>query len=169
MDAAVAAFDEGVTDFYPWQYQGIGAIDPRAIAERFEVSKVVKRGRTTGVTRGRVSAYELDGVVINYAEEGAPARLVTFDDQLEFVHDRPEALPFSQGGDSGSFILDAESLRPYALLYGGGPDDAGIDRTVGHFMVDVLTSLNVTRYVSHEPERRRCRAEGQSRGGEALR
>jgi hypothetical protein len=144
VDAAVAALDSEVTDFYPWHYQGIGAIDPRAVADRFEVSKVVKKGRTTGVTRGRVSAYELDGVVIDYAEAGAPPRLVSFDDQLEFVHERPDRSPFSQGGDSGSFILDAENLRPYALLYGGGPDDAGIDRTLGHFMVDVLGSLNVS-------------------------
>jgi hypothetical protein len=143
VDAALAEFDDAVTDFYPWRYQGIGVMRPKAIDDRYQVSKVVKRGRTTGVTRGRVSAYELDGIVIDYGERGSP-KLISYDDQLEFVHERPEQSPFSQPGDSGSFILDGESLRPYALLYGGGPDAAGIDRTLGHFMVDVLGSLNVS-------------------------
>lgn len=143
VDAAVAAFDDSVTQFYPWRYAGIGKMRPHAIADRYEVSNVVKLGRTTGVTRGRVSAFELDGVVIDYGTPGNP-KPISYDNQLEFVHEHPEVSPFSQGGDSGSFILDRENLRPYALLYGGGPDADGIDRTLGHFMVDVLSSLKVS-------------------------
>ena len=68
---------------------------------------------------------------------------MTFDDQLEFVGHPDPKVPFSQPGDSGSFILDAKTLKPYALLYGGGPDDNGIDRTLGQFMPEVLESLGV--------------------------
>lgn len=142
VDAALATFDPQVKDFYPWFYTGIGTMPSEPVADRFEVSKVVKRGRTTGVTRGTVSAFELDGVSIDYGEPGNP-KVVSFDDQLEFIHQTPERKAFSQPGDSGSFILDADTLRPYALLYAGGPDDQGIDRTLGHFMPDVLSSLKV--------------------------
>jgi hypothetical protein len=142
IDAALATFHEDVADFYPWHYAGVGDMKPRVVEDRLEVSRVIKRGRTTQVTRGIVSAFELDGVFINYGSRRRE-RLVYFDDQLEFIHVRPETSNFSDGGDSGSFILDAETLRPYALLYGGGPDAQGIDRTLGHFMPDVLSSLKV--------------------------
>ena len=141
VDAALAVFSERVRDFYPWQYRGIGQIDPSPVSNRYEVASVVKRGRTTGVTRGTVSAYELDDVAIDYGTEEAPYK-VLFDNQIEIVGENP-AVAFSDGGDSGSFIMDADTLRPYALLYGGGPDRMGIDRTVAHFMQDVLAALKV--------------------------
>ena len=50
----------------------------------------------------------------------------------------PPNRAFSAGGDSGSFIIDRDTLAPYALLYGGGPDSLGIDRTLAQFMPDVL-------------------------------
>ncbi len=141
VDAAIGVLDDSLEDFHPWWYQGIGEMDPRAIRDRYAVENVVKRGRTTKVTKGVVSAFELDGVVIDYGTPGAPL-LVTFDDQLEFVHVDSKR-PFSQPGDSGSLILDRDSLRPFALLYGGGPDERGIDRTLAHFIPDVLAELGV--------------------------
>jgi hypothetical protein len=141
VDAALARlWPEEVEEFYPYWYQGIGDMDPRPIEDRFATRRVIKRGRTTKVTRGTVSAFDLDGVQINY---GLPAGLVTFDDQLEFIHQTPQTKDFSAGGDSGSLILDADNLRPYALLYGGGPDETGIDRTLGHFLAPVLKRLQV--------------------------
>lgn len=140
-DAALATFGSGVKDFFPWQYKGIGDTKKTAVANRFTVRNVVKRGRTTGVTHGRVSAFELNGVMIDYGTKKKPF-VVTYDEQIEIVGS-PEDVPFSDGGDSGSFIFDSDSLQPYALLYGGGPDDNGIDRTVAHFMPDVLKALKV--------------------------
>jgi len=142
VDAAIAAFSDDVAHFYPWQYAGIGTIKRSPIADRFAVNRVAKRGRTTGVTRGVVSAFDLDGVAIDYGSHASP-RLVTFDNQLEFVGSPPEK-PFSQPGDSGSLIIDANSMRPYALVYGGGLDADGIDRTLGHFLPEVLDELGVT-------------------------
>ena len=141
VDAAIAVLDGEVPEFLPWEYDGIGEMDPRPIDERYAVTRVVKRGRTTRVTRGRVSAFELDGVRLDYGTR-LESRLITFDDQLEFVHvNRTRA--FSQGGDSGSLILEESSRRPYALLYGGGPDAEGVDRTLGHFLPSVLRQLRV--------------------------
>lgn len=143
-DAALAELnDDEVDSFYPWRYAGIGDIKRRPVSDRYATTKVVKRGRTTGVTRGRVSAYELDAVEIDYGTDDAPC-IVSFDDQIEVIGDPDPSKPFSQPGDSGSFIIDQASMRPYALLYGGGPDDDGIDRTLGQFMPDVLGSLQVT-------------------------
>ena len=140
VDAALAQFSDQVDFFVPWDYAGIGQIKKSAVSNRFTVSRVIKRGRTTGVTVGTVSAFELDGVMIDYGE-GRPA-VVTFDDQIEIVGD-PPTVPFSRPGDSGSFVIDRDTLEPYALLYGGGPDSRGIDRTLAHFMPDVLKTFKV--------------------------
>ncbi len=141
LDAAIAELDGEVHEFLPFEYAGIGELDPRVITDRYAVTRVIKRGRTTGVTRGKVSAFELDGVQLDYGTR-LESRIITFDDQLEFVHvDRRRA--FSQGGDSGSLIIDQATRRPYALLYGGGPDAAGVDRTLAHFLPPVLARLRV--------------------------
>ena len=122
--------------------KGIGTMAKAPVANRYGTIDVVKRGRTTGVTRGRVSAFELDDVTIDYGTRRRP-NAVTYQDQIEFVGAPDPRRTFSEPGDSGTFILDAESLEPYALLYGGGPDAQGIDRTLGQFMPDVLGSLGV--------------------------
>lgn len=142
VDAALAVFSEAVQSFEPWNYAGIGEIKNTAVKDRLSVARVVKRGRTTAVTHGTVSAFELDGVRIDYGEDWGIPAVVTFDDQIECVGIPPQR-PFSQPGDSGSFIIDEDTMQPYALLYGGGEDDAGIDRTLAHFMPDVLTALQV--------------------------
>ncbi len=141
LDVALARFSDAVEYFDPYRYTGIGTIGREPVASRYAVTRVIKRGRTTDVTRGRVSAYELDGVSIDYGRRGHPG-VVTFDDQIEIVGD-PPTRDFSAGGDSGSFIIDRDTMRPYALLYGGGPDAQGIDRTLAHFMPDVLGAMNV--------------------------
>jgi hypothetical protein len=142
VDAAIARFSRDVSNFYPWWYAGIGETKTTPIEDRLAVRQVIKRGRTTRVTRGEVSAFDLDGVAIDYSEAEDGSKVVTFDNQLEFVG-TPLSRPFSQPGDSGSFILDARSLRPYALLYGGGEDDEGVDRTLGQFFPEVLDELGV--------------------------
>jgi hypothetical protein len=143
VDAAMAAFSDRVSHFYPWSYAGIGEIKRLPVDDRFATRNVIKRGRTTGVTRGVVSAFDLDGVAIDYSEAQDGSRTVTFDNQLEFVG-APPTRPFSQPGDSGSLIIDRDSLRPYALLYAGGPDNQGIDRTLAHYLPEVLDELGVS-------------------------
>ncbi len=141
MDAAIASFSDEVDYFEPWDYGGLGEIKKTPAEDRFGVTRVAKLGLTTGVTRGRVSAFELDGVTLDYGTPDDPAA-VTYDDQIEIVGDPPQQA-FSAPGDSGSFIIDLDTMKAYALLYGGGPDDAGIDRTLAHFMPQVLTALDV--------------------------
>ncbi len=73
---------------------------------------VAKIGRTTGLKRGRITAFELDGVYVNF-DAGA----LRFDNQIEIEGAGKAA--FSDGGDSGSLIVD-EDRRAIGLLFAGG-------------------------------------------------
>lgn len=79
--------------------------------------RVIKSGRTTGVTTGVVTATRVNGVQINYGTNNAP-RIATFNDTIEIVSE-DESNPFSAPGDSGSVILDQETGQPVALLFAG--------------------------------------------------
>jgi hypothetical protein len=89
----------------------------RPLVPGMEVSKV---GRTTGVTHGRISAIEVDKVVIEY-DLGS----LSFDNQVEIESTGTGA--FSAGGDSGSLILDDEN-RGCALLFAGSETGGGNGR-----------------------------------------
>lgn len=72
---------------------------------------VFKLGRTTGLTRGVVSAIEVDDVVVSY-ERGE----IGFNRQTEIS--AADGTPFSAGGDSGSVIFDLQG-RAFGLLFAG--------------------------------------------------
>lgn len=142
-DAAIAELIDG-RYYRPCHVRGFGdhGSVPVLRSQRRKVMNVVKRGRTTNLTRGTVSAFELDGIVMDFSPDPADPKHVQFNDCIEFVGDPPHR-PFSQPGDSGSWIFDADSRRVYALLFGGGVDAFGVDRTLGHFMPDVLKHFAV--------------------------
>jgi hypothetical protein len=77
--------------------------------------RVIKSGRTTGVTTGVITATGVNGVQINYGTRTSP-KIATFNDTIEIVGDNG---PFSAPGDSGSVILERNSGRPVALLFAG--------------------------------------------------
>ena len=117
-----------------------------------EAGAVAKRGRTTGITRGRVTAFELDGVQVGYTRG-----TLTFDDQIEIEGTGTGA--FSAGGDSGSLILTAEDApRAVGLLFAGsetgGPTGTGL--TFANPIAAVLRELDVTLAAG---------ASGRARGG----
>lgn len=70
-----------------------------------------KIGRTTGLTHGRVTAFELDDVRVDF-----DAGICRFDGQIEI--EGAGNHPFSDGGDSGSLIVDGDH-RAVALLFAG--------------------------------------------------
>ncbi|MFC1946340.1 hypothetical protein ACFLXY_00295 [Chloroflexota bacterium] len=73
--------------------------------------KVMKYGRTTGQTSGRI--YALDATVsVNYGTEDEP-RIVLFTGQIIVTPGR-----FSAGGDSGSLIVNSKK-NPVGLLFAG--------------------------------------------------
>jgi hypothetical protein len=73
--------------------------------------RVQKVGRTTGHTKGWVSASDVM-LQVGFGHFGT----AVFDDQLQIIQG-----DFSDGGDSGSAILDTEN-RVVGLLFAGGAD-----------------------------------------------
>jgi hypothetical protein len=78
---------------------------------------VWKIGRTTGVTIGRVSALSMDNVEVDYSDEGDGTLVCSFDNQIEIRGTKSRPL-FSEGGDSGSLILDTDCCA-VGLLFSG--------------------------------------------------
>jgi hypothetical protein len=76
-----------------------------------EGTAVVKIGRTTGRTAGRVTAFEIDNVTVQL-DIGE----LRFDNQIEIEGESDG--PSSDGGDSGSLIVGADR-RAVALLFAG--------------------------------------------------
>ncbi len=95
---------------------GIDKYEPK-VAAAVPGMRVIKSGRTTGVTTGIVTATRVNGVQINYGTRTSP-RIATFNDTVEIVSE-DESKPFSMPGDSGSVILDVDTGRPVALLFAG--------------------------------------------------
>ena len=127
-DAALALLQDDAVDLgYP-----SGRVTATAGVVGAEV--VEKIGRTTGVTRGRVTAIEMDDVVVGYGDALGELR---FDDQIE-VEGLGEG-PFSRGGDSGSLVYRAEDAVAVGLLFAGS--ETGGENGSG------LTYLNPIRTV----------------------
>jgi len=111
VDAAVAAPVRGI-EVETRMIRGLGklaGLGPEILEEDREVAKL---GRTTGLTRGRVTAFELDNVVVAYG-----LGMLRFDNQIEI--EGTGAAPFSEGGDSGSLVVD-EERHAVGLLFAGG-------------------------------------------------
>jgi hypothetical protein len=122
VDAAVATLDPGV-DAEPGDVPGGPLTGP--VPDSLDVDPdepVEKVGRTTGHTRGRITAVEVDGVAVGY--DGGE---FTFDDQIEISG---AGSSFSDRGDSGSVIWRSRDRAPVGLLYAGsstgGDDGTGV-------------------------------------------
>jgi len=114
VDTAAAVLQENVSADLG-TLTGLGALRGLRPEPLEGQEKVFKIGRTTGLTQGRVSAFEVDDIWVRY-----DTGLLGFDRQIEIapVGDRP----FSLGGDSGSLIVD-DSLRAVGLLFAGNDID----------------------------------------------
>lgn len=130
VDAAVARLATGV-DVEGSLLHGLGSL--RGIREEpiEEGDVVLKLGRTTGLTRGRIRAFEVDQLRVRY-EMGT----LIFDHQIEIEPLGPG--PFSLAGDSGALIVD-EELRAVGLLFAGNDQDA----TYAHPIQEVLSALEI--------------------------
>ena len=71
-----------------------------------EGTEVAKLGRTTGLTRGRVTAFELDNVVVGYDLGN-----LRFDNQIEIKGAGEEAFSGDGGGSNGKGLTYANQLR----------------------------------------------------------
>jgi hypothetical protein len=122
VDCALA---EPLADADLWaEILGIGV--PTGIAEATLGMNVKKSGRTTGFTTNTIQQIDVTAQV-SYG----PGRTATFVDQLL-------AGPMSQGGDSGSAVLN-DANQVVGLLFAGS-----VNTTIINRIQNVFTSLQVT-------------------------
>ncbi|MFN7963841.1 MAG: trypsin-like peptidase domain-containing protein [Thermoanaerobaculia bacterium] len=133
VDAAVARLANGALA-QPGLLTDLGQLGGVRETPLTDLEPVFKIGRTTGRRKGRISAFELDGVRVRY-DMGH----LVFNDQIEIEPDPEEGGPFSLGGDSGSLIVD-QDLRAVGLLFAGND----FDKTYANPIGPVLSALQVT-------------------------
>ncbi len=139
VDAAVASIDRGIK-IQAANLTGIGKLAGLGDAVLDEQEEVFKIGRTTGKTKGRITAFELDNVMVEF-----DIGVLRFDNQLEIEGDGDG--PFSLGGDSGSLIVDSK-CRAVALLFAGSDQGGanGQGLTYANPIRTVLEALKVDLY-----------------------
>lgn len=111
VDAAIARVRDGVA-FDPRSVRGLGNLAGVGPGFLDVGAAVAKLGRTTGLTRGTVTAIEMVNLVSMFT-----LGLLTFDNVTEIEGDG--TAPFALPGDSGSLILEAGTRLAGGLLFGG--------------------------------------------------
>jgi hypothetical protein len=96
---------------------------------------VRKEGRTTGHRLGSVVALEAD-ITVGYGSKGQ----AQFTNQIQIRGNRDL---FSQGGDSGSLVVEANSFQPVGLLFSGGSDS-----TFANPIQRVIDALGIARFLN---------------------
>lgn len=94
--------------------------DPSKVLSPVPDMKVTKCGRTTGITKGTITATNMSPVQVNYGSLSSP-KIAVYEDVFNIVGDNQQ--PFSSPGDSGSIIVDQDTGHPVGLLFAG--DDSG--------------------------------------------
>lgn len=120
VDCAVARLDQELAE--PDLQYPVGRVTTTAVALGGE--SVGKIGRTTAVTHGRVTAIELDDVVVGYGDELGE---LSFDNQIEV--ESTGSGPFSRGGDSGALVYREDGVAIGLLFAGsesGGDNGSGL-------------------------------------------
>jgi hypothetical protein len=134
LDCAIAQLDDGIR-YEMAELAGV-SVNPTYDPEGQTVWKV---GRTSGRRAGRVSAVEVDNLVLRYEALGN----IQFNGQLEIESTEPD--PFAEPGDSGSLVV-SDSGHAIGLLFGGGEIGGGNNQGVAYAnpLGDVLQALGVT-------------------------
>lgn len=137
VDAAIADVAEGI-EFDPTTIGSLGQLV--AVGDHMELpdqAVVYKVGRTTGQTTGRLTAFDIDNVQVDY-----DLGTLRFDNQIEF--EGIDNNVFSDSGDSGSLIVD-DSMRAIALLFAGSDEGGsnGHGVTYGNPIATVLNALGI--------------------------
>jgi hypothetical protein len=136
IDCAVASISDGIK-LHRVKLGSLGNLAGLRTDQVIDGTQVYKVGRTTGQTKGKVTAFELDNVVIEYDLGN-----LRFDNQIEIEGAGSQA--FSDGGDSGSLIVDKDR-QAVALLFAGGDQGGsnGKGLTYGNPIESVLDALKV--------------------------
>jgi len=128
IDAAIAI---PVVDFET-EVEGIEV--PTGMVEAELGMPVIKSGRTTEVTVGKVTQVDMT-TAVGYGN----MNLAVFDDQIAIQGDNDQ--PFCQGGDSGSVVFQKESSDLCGLLFAGSETE---NLTIVNRMQNVVDFFRLT-------------------------
>jgi hypothetical protein len=129
MDAAIAASSDSELDWATPADDGYGVPNSVTVVAGLGLP-VQKYGRTTGLTKGQVTAINAT-VNISYG----PGKTAKFVNQIVI-----EPGTFSTGGDSGSLIVtDDDNLNPVGLLFAGSST-----HTIANDILPILERFNVS-------------------------
>jgi hypothetical protein len=100
--------------------------------------RVVKSGRTTGLTCSTVNTVNLSVQVDYYYDcaETKPYYTKTYVNQIGMP-----GVSFADSGDSGALVLDASNAEPVGLFFASGADDSNHGFSVANPIQDVLNEL----------------------------
>ena len=79
--------------------------------------RVIKIGRTTGLTKGTIAAFGYEWRDLEHQTRYTD--LLIAPDVVSLTGGGIASIPFSDRGDSGSLVVTENTLRPIALLWGG--------------------------------------------------
>jgi hypothetical protein len=134
VDAAIAVPDPAIA-LQPGQIPGIGAFTIAPAGILLPNMSVSKLGRTTGFTRGVVTAVEFDHCVVE-SEIGN----LTYDDQIEITG---VSEPFSKKGDSGSLVITDNNEAIGMVFCGNEFANDGRGLTYANPLPKVMDALNL--------------------------
>lgn len=134
VDAAMAVADPAV-DLQPGSIPGIGTFTFTGgdVLPNMSVTKV---GRTSGLTRGVITAVEVDHVLVD-TEIGT----MTFDGQIEM---KGTEHAFSQPGDSGSLVVTDQKQGIGIVFCGNEFANNGLGITYANPLPKVMDALNLS-------------------------
>ena len=121
----------GLGFFYKKDVFNIGDIIP-------VIMEVMKYGRSTRKTTGIIDNMEADIKVAGHNEEG----VAVFEDQIEITNTTPGKRLFSDGGDSGSIIIDLHTKKAVGLLFSGLDDGTTFANNINEVFNGVKQKLS---------------------------
>lgn len=131
-----------------WSAEVTGIGDVAGVAEAAPGTAVQKRGRTTEHTFGTVASTEAS-LSLDYGD-GLGSR--TFRRQVRITTDAEQSERFSDGGDSGSVVLDAER-RVVGLLFAGSTDGSTtFANPIAAALEELGVEVQVAQPAEEEPE-----------------
>ena len=107
---------------------------------------VAKSGRTTGLTCASVQALNLT-VQVDYYKNCAETEAYltkTYQNQIEI-----EGRQFSDAGDSGALVVDANNAEPIGLFFAGGVNAIGVSIGVANPAPEVLAELGAQQSTAY--------------------
>ena len=134
VDAAIAVVDPSV-DLQPGSIPGIGAFSFTG-GDVLPIMNVTKVGRTSGLTRGVITAVEVDHVLVD-TEVGT----MTFDGQIEI---KGAEHAFSLAGDSGSLVVTDQKQGIGIVFCGNEFANNGLGITYANPLPKVMDALNLS-------------------------